>query len=55
MSDQVVILTRGPAQVSKVVRPGINRDGDSQSIRRDPVYLDWVDRIWDELRDYLEE
>ena len=55
VSDQVVILTRGPAQVSKVVRPGINRDGDSQSIRRDPVYLDWVDRIWDELRDYLEE
>ena len=54
VSDQIVILTRGPAQVSKVVRPGIDRDSDSQSIRRDPAYLDWVERIWDELRDYLE-
>jgi NitT/TauT family transport system ATP-binding protein len=54
VSDQVVILTRGPAHVSKVVRPGIDRDGSSQDIRRSPVYLDWVDRIWDELRDYLE-
>lgn len=54
VSDQIVILTRGPAQVSTIARPGINRDGDSQSIRRDPAYLDWVERIWDELRDYLE-
>ncbi|MGH3327212.1 MAG: ABC transporter ATP-binding protein [Streptomycetales bacterium] len=55
VSDQVVILTRGPANVSKVVRPGIDRDGDSESIRRSPAYLDWVESIWDELRNYLEE
>ena len=55
VSDQVVILTRGPAHVSKVVRPGIDRTGDTQDIRRSPTYLDWVDRIWRELRDYLEE
>jgi NitT/TauT family transport system ATP-binding protein len=55
VSDQVVILTRGPARVSKVVRPGIDRTGDTQDIRRSPAYLDWVERIWDELRDYLEE
>jgi NitT/TauT family transport system ATP-binding protein len=55
VSDQVVILTRGPAHVSKVVRPGIDRSGDSQDIRRNPEYLDWVERIWDELRDYLEK
>jgi NitT/TauT family transport system ATP-binding protein len=55
VSDQVVILTRGPGQVSKVVRPGIERDGDSDSIRRSPAYLDWVDNIWDELRGYLED
>jgi len=54
VSDQVVILTRGPAHVSKVVRPGIDRSGDSQSIRRSHEYLEWVERIWDELRDYLE-
>jgi NitT/TauT family transport system ATP-binding protein len=55
VSDQVVILTRGPAQVSKVVRPGIDRSGDSQGIRRSHEYLEWVERIWDELRDYLEK
>lgn len=55
VSDQVVILTRGPAHVSNVVRPGLDRDGDSENIRRSPAYLDWVETIWGELRGYLEE
>lgn len=55
VSDQIVILTRAPARVSKVVRPGIDRTGDSQEIRRSPAYLDCVESIWVELRDYLEE
>jgi NitT/TauT family transport system ATP-binding protein len=55
VSDQVVIMTRGPSRVSKVVRPGVDRSGDSDSIRRNPAYLDWVERIWHELQDYLEE
>ena len=55
VSDQVVILTRGPSSVSKVVRPGIDRSGSSDEIRRDPAYLDWVEQIWDELQGYLEE
>jgi NitT/TauT family transport system ATP-binding protein len=54
VSDQVVILTRGPSRVSKVVRPGVDRSGGSDEIRRDPAYLDWVEQIWHELRDYLE-
>ena len=54
VSDQVVILTRGPSSVSKVVRPGIDRSGGSDEIRRHPAYLDWVEQIWHELRDYLE-
>ena len=54
VSDQVVILTRGPSSVSKVVRPGIDRGAGSDDIRRDPAYLDWVEQIWHELRDYLE-
>jgi NitT/TauT family transport system ATP-binding protein len=53
VSDQVVILTRGPARVSKVVRPAIDR-GASQDIRRSRAYLDCVEGIWDELRGYLE-
>jgi NitT/TauT family transport system ATP-binding protein len=55
VSDQVVIMTRGPGRVSKLVRPGIDREGGSEKIRRSPEYLDWVERIWAELRDYLEE
>jgi hypothetical protein len=38
-----------------MVRPGIDREGSSDRIRRSPEYLDWVERIWVELRDYLEQ
>jgi NitT/TauT family transport system ATP-binding protein len=55
VSDQVVIMSRGPGRVSNVVRPGIDREGGSDRIRRSPEYLDWVERIWVELRDYLEQ
>lgn len=55
VSDEIVILTRGPAKVSKILRPDIDRTGDSQDIRRSPAYLDCVESIWDELRRYLEE
>ena len=54
VSDQIVILTRGPARVSKVVRPAVRREGDFEDIRRDPSYLDCVEEIWAELRRYLE-
>jgi NitT/TauT family transport system ATP-binding protein len=54
VSDQIVILTKPPTRVSKVVRPGIDRSGDSQEIRRSPAYLDTVESIWNELRGYLE-
>jgi ABC-type nitrate/sulfonate/bicarbonate transport system ATPase subunit len=54
VSDQVVILTRGPSRVSKVVRPGVDRSGGSDAIRRSPAYLDWVEQIWHELQGYLE-
>lgn len=54
LSHQVVILTRGPARVSKTVRPGIEHREDPDSVRRSPAYLDAVDGIWEELRGYLE-
>ena len=55
LSDQVVILTRGPSRVSKVIRPGVDRSADSDTIRRSPEYLDWVEQIWGELQSYLDE
>jgi NitT/TauT family transport system ATP-binding protein len=55
LSYEVVILTRGPGRVSNVVRPGVDRSGGSDSIRRSPEYLDWVEQIWAELQSYLDE
>jgi NitT/TauT family transport system ATP-binding protein len=54
VSDQIVILTRGPSRVSNVVRPGVDRSGGSDGIRRSRAYLDWVEQIWHELQGYLE-
>jgi ABC-type nitrate/sulfonate/bicarbonate transport system ATPase subunit len=54
VSDQIVILSRGPASVSNVVRPGVDRSGGSDSIRRSQAYLDWVEEIWHDLQGYLE-
>src|SRR5687768_3462944 len=55
VSDQIVILTRGPGRVSNVVRPEIARDGSSDEIRRSRGYLDAVEEIWGELRGYVEQ
>lgn len=55
ISDQIVILTRNPGRVSRIVRPDIDRSGDFDELRRSKAYLDTVDEIWNELRDYLEE
>ena len=55
VSDQIVILTRGPGRVSSVLRPDIARDGTSDEIRRSGAYLDTVENIWGELRDYVEQ
>ncbi|MCA1572667.1 MAG: ABC transporter ATP-binding protein, partial [Chloroflexi bacterium] len=55
VSDQIVILTRGPGRVSSIVRPQIARDGSPDEIRRSQGYLDTVEEIWGELRGYVEE
>jgi NitT/TauT family transport system ATP-binding protein len=55
VSDQIVILTRGPGRVTNTVRPQIPRDGTSDEIRRSQPYLDAVEQIWGELRTYAEE
>jgi NitT/TauT family transport system ATP-binding protein len=55
ISDQIVILTRNPGRVSRVVRPEIDRSGDFEELRRAPAYLDSVDEIWSELKNYLDD
>ncbi|UCH74393.1 MAG: ABC transporter ATP-binding protein [Rhodospirillales bacterium] len=54
VSNQVAILLPRPSRVSEIIRPRSFRDKDVDSIRRDPEYLDLVDRIWTSLRTYVE-
>ena len=54
VSDQIVILSRGPSRVTNVIRPGVDRSGGSDGIRRSQAYLDWVEQIWHDLQGYLE-
>jgi len=54
VSDQVAILLPRPSRVSEIIRPSGIRQKDADSIRRDPEYLDIVDRIWASLRTYVE-
>jgi NitT/TauT family transport system ATP-binding protein len=54
VSDQVAILLPRPSRVSEIIRPSSFRGKNVNNIRRDPEYLDIVDRIWASLRSYVE-
>lgn len=54
VSDQIAILLPRPSRVSEIIRPASFRDKSVDNIRRDPEYLDIVDRIWASLRSYVE-
>jgi len=54
VSDQIAILLPRPSRVSEIIRPSGLRSKDVDNIRRDPEYLDTVDRIWSLLRTYVE-
>ncbi len=54
VSDQIAILLPRPSRVSEVIRPSGFRNKGVDNIRRDPEYLDIVDRIWASLRSYVE-
>jgi NitT/TauT family transport system ATP-binding protein len=55
VSDRIVLLSRRPSRVSQIVEPNIPRHDDPEDIRRDPVYLDTVEEIWQGLKKYLDE
>ena len=54
VSDRIVLLSRRPSRVSQIVEPEIPRDGDPEDIRRDPIYIDTVEEIWQGLKKYLD-
>jgi NitT/TauT family transport system ATP-binding protein len=54
VSDRVVLLSRRPSRVSGVIVPDIPRDIPPEHIRRNSVYLDTVETIWQGLKQYLD-
>jgi NitT/TauT family transport system ATP-binding protein len=54
VSDQIALLLPRPSRVSEIIRPSSFRGKGVDNIRRDPEYLDIVDRIWASLRSYVE-
>ena len=55
VSDQIVLLSRRPGRVSRIVRPELDRRADFERIRREQAYLDCVDEIWNVLKRYLDD
>jgi len=54
VSDSIALLLPRPSRVSEIIKPDIRRDISPDAIRRDPEYLDTVERIWQGLRSYVE-
>jgi NitT/TauT family transport system ATP-binding protein len=53
VSDRIVLLSRRPGRVSRIIEPRIDRSGTAEEIRRDKRYLDTVEEIWQGLRQYI--
>ena len=53
VSDRVVILSPRPGRVSRIIRTDLATAGAPDDIRRDKVYLDTVEEIWQMLKQYL--
>jgi NitT/TauT family transport system ATP-binding protein len=54
ISDRIILLSRRPSQVSSIVEPALPRHESPDQIRRNPVYLDTVETIWQGLKQYLD-
>jgi NitT/TauT family transport system ATP-binding protein len=54
VSDRIVLLSRRPGRVSRIIEPDIPRDGTPDEIRRDRRYIDTVEDIWDGLKQFVD-
>ncbi len=54
VSDQIALLLARPSRVSEIIKPNISREIAPDAMRREPVYLDTVERIWSSLRTYVD-
>lgn len=54
LSDSIVMLSPHLGRLNRIVKPAIDRSGDTDLIRRNPECLDLIDEIWAGLRAYME-
>jgi NitT/TauT family transport system ATP-binding protein len=54
LSDRIVLLSPRPGKVWKIIEPAMSRQLTPDQIRREPGYLDTVESIWQNLKDYVE-
>ena len=50
----MIILSGRPGSIADIVFPEIDRRGEIDLIRRQPVYMELVDEIWSSLKRYVE-
>ena len=54
LSDRIVLLSPRPGRISRILEPAIPQGLGPDELRRDPVYLDTVEKIWHGVRRYVE-
>ena len=54
LSDRIVMLSRRPGRLFRIVEPKVDRAATPDEIRRDPRYLDTVEEIWQVLREFVD-
>jgi NitT/TauT family transport system ATP-binding protein len=54
LSDRIALLSPRPGRVWKIMEPRLSRTLSPDQIRREPVYLDMIESIWQNLKDYVE-
>ena len=54
LSARIVLLSPRPGKVWKIIEPKLSRALSPDQIRREPGYLDTVESIWQNLKDYVE-
>ncbi len=54
VSDRIVLLSPRPGNVMQILDTELARDQDAEAIRRSKAYLDYVDQLWNVLKNYLQ-
>jgi NitT/TauT family transport system ATP-binding protein len=54
LSDRIVLLSPRPGRIWKIIEPALPRTLSPDQVRREPAYLDTVETIWQNLKDYVE-